>query len=107
MKKDNNSLRYSPTDLTRFYKSPFASWMARLALESPKQLAALGAQKDTPDPLMQRLQSKGYEHEEALEKELTEQDRTIVTINGNSDQEKYTHTKAAMIEGADVIVQAY
>jgi len=38
MQKEQNRLIYSPSDLTRFMESPFASWMDRLYREHPDRV---------------------------------------------------------------------
>ena len=63
MHKENGLYCYSPSDLTRYMQSPFASWMDRYALEFPD----IKLEKDSNDPLMEVLQQNGYAHEDALE----------------------------------------
>ena len=41
MYKTQASYFYSPSDLVLFDRSPFASWMARLAIDKPEQLAGI------------------------------------------------------------------
>ncbi len=53
----NGQLVYSPSDLTGYMSSHFATWMDRLSLEQPH----ISQQKDKPDPLMQALAKKGEE----------------------------------------------
>ena len=60
MYKKLNTYLYSPSDLVLFERSPFASWMARLAWEKPEQLA--GIEKDQ-DKMMNLLADKGLQHE--------------------------------------------
>jgi len=66
MYKKNGCLYFSPSDLTRYMESPFASWMDRFAIEAPD----LAPDKDPADPLMGLLQSKGYAYEDAFEAEF-------------------------------------
>lgn len=105
MRKHDNSpeLLFSPSDLTRFVDSPFASWMARYQLEVPD----FGLTKDPPDPLLDYLAGKGLEHESAFLSELRTRFADVVSIDSRlSDAEKLEATRAAMLEGAQVIFQA-
>lgn len=58
----NGQMYYSPSDLTKYMDSPFASWMDRLAQEHP----GLTPEKDISDKFMGLLQQKGYAHEDKL-----------------------------------------
>ena len=60
MYKNLNTYTYSPSDLVLFERSAFASWMARLAVDKPEQLA--GIEKDQ-DKMMSLLADKGLQHE--------------------------------------------
>lgn len=93
---------YSPSDLTRYMESPFASWMDRLAQEYPER----SPQPDSSDDLMVMLQKKGYEHEDKLEAHLIAKGKILVKIEGITKEERYTKTLNAMKQGAEVIVQA-
>ena len=97
----NGDIRYSPTDLTRYLKSPFAAAMERLALDN----AAHKQLRDQPDALMASLQQKGYAHEDALEAEFQAAGKNLVRIDADSDA-AHQATVAAMQAGADIIVQA-
>ena len=98
----NNSIVYSPSDLTRFMESPFASWMDRFVLDNKDARAY----KDAPDPLMQRLADKGYAHEDKQEAEFLAQGKSVVKITSKHEQ-AIEDTLMAMKQGADVIIQAY
>ncbi|RMH17511.1 MAG: TM0106 family RecB-like putative nuclease, partial [Gammaproteobacteria bacterium] len=102
MQKYSEHILYSPSDLTRFMDSPFASWMDRCALEQPEW----ADKKDPEDALMSTLQQKGYAHEASLLAHFVEQGCHVVTIGGDSPEEKDQATRKAMQEGVDVIVQA-
>jgi len=101
MFKVDNSLVFSPSDLTRYLESPFASWMARLSVEDRAQCP----EKDPADPLMQSLAAKGYDHEDALEASFREQGRVVVKIEGETSEDKFAQTLREMERGGDVIVQ--
>ena len=81
--------------------SPFASWMARFALEKPEELP----DKDEPDELMDLLQQRGYAHEDAVESQFKNDGKTVRRIDGASQKEKRELTLRAMEDGIDVIVQ--
>ncbi|ABE74716.1 TM0106 family RecB-like putative nuclease [Psychrobacter cryohalolentis] len=92
---------YSPSDLTKYMESPFASWMDRLAQEYPE----LAPKPDPSDELMVMLQQKGYEHEDKLETQFIAEGKSLVKIEGITKKDKYTKTLAAMKQGAEVIIQ--
>lgn len=102
MYKQHGQFHFSPSDLTRYMESPFASWMDRFSIEYPDQ----APETDPADALMSSLAQKGYEHEDALESAFIEQGLNVVKIEGESSDEKHANTLAAMRQGADVIVQA-
>lgn len=102
MYKQHGQFHYSPSDLTRYMESPFASWMDRFSVESPEQ----APEKDPADALMSSLVQKGYAHEDALESAFIEQGLNLIQIDGGSAEEKYANTLEAMRQGVDVIVQA-
>ncbi len=62
MYKSKQQLIFSPSDLTVFLDSPFASWMERARIEDPE----FAINQDNDDPLMSLLASKGIEHENAF-----------------------------------------
>ena len=61
MYKNNETLMFSPSDLTVFLGSPFASWMERAKIED----AGFSIQADGDDPFLALLAEKGMEHEKA------------------------------------------
>ena len=101
MHKKNGQFYYSPSDLTRFLDSPFASWMERFAIECPDQ----APEKDPESSLMDTLAKKGYALEDTLEADFIAQGCDLIKIEGQSPEEKYRKTQAAMQAGVDVIVQ--
>lgn len=105
MKRESNTsgLIFSPSDLTRYIDSPFASWMARHRLEIPDS----GIEKDPEDPLLAHLAGKGLEHEANFLETLQSRYSDVVTIEDDiDDATKLEQTRAAMARGADVIFQA-
>ena len=102
MHKKHGQFYYSPSDLTQYMESPFASWMDRFAIECPEQTP----NKDPVDALMSALAQKGHAHEEAPESAFIKQGKNVVKIDGKSTDEKYANTLEAMRKGIDIIVQA-
>jgi len=102
MYKKYGQFCYSPSDLTNYIESPFASWMDRFSIECPEQ----APEKNPPDALMTSLARKGYAHEAALEAAFIGQGLSLVKVEGKSEEEKQTNTLSAMYKGIDVIVQA-
>ena len=99
MFKNNHQLIFSPTDLTTYMASPFASWMDRLQNERPN----LVLQVDEADPLISTLQAKGIKHEQAMLKIFEAQGLTITKI---ATDNKFSDTVTAMEKGVDIIYQA-
>ena len=102
MYSTNGQLFYSPSDLTCFMESPFASWMDRYVIEYPAQAPAA----DPPDDLLQALAKQGLAHEQAIEKKFVQQGLDFIAIQGQSSVEKRTATWQAMRAGIAVIAQA-
>jgi predicted RecB family nuclease len=101
VQKSQGIYHYSPSDLTLYMASPFASWMSRFAIERPDEVP----EKDADDAFMSLLQQMGYEHEDALEAKLANEGKSLVKISGNTQSEKFSATVAAIHSGVDVIVQ--
>ncbi len=102
MYKKHGRLYFSPSDLTRYMESPFASWMDRFAIECPQQAPG----KDTDDPLLASLSQKGFDHENAVQADFVKTGLSLEMIHGASNKEKYEKTLAAIENGVDVIAQA-
>ena len=97
---ESNQIIYSPSDLTLYMDSPFASWMEHLALENPLLLPS----SDEEDELMTMLQNKGIRYENEVLNSFIEQGLNVVQISrGTNAQED---TVAAMQSGAEIIYQA-
>lgn len=101
MKYFNN--KYSPTDLTLFMQSPFASWMNRFALQFPNEMP----ERDNADNLIGLLQTKGQQHEQIQEELFKSQGLSVLKINAEITELKKQYTLEAMKKGIDVIAQAY
>ena len=102
MYKYQGQLTYSPSDITRYMESPFASWMDRLALEQPDDQP----EKDADDPMMQALASRGFAHEAAVLEGFQSQGLSVITINVEGYAAKRDMTLKALQDGIDVIAQA-
>lgn len=96
----HGTLMYSPSDLTLFMESPFASWMEHLAIVAPDQIP----EQDSGDDMMAMLQEKGGEHEKAVLEAFIAQGLNVADISSSPDKE--TATVTAMESGAEVIFQA-
>lgn len=102
------TLVYSPSDLTTYMASPYASWMDRLRHACPQQAPA----PDAADPLSGALARKGLVHEAEQLQRFKQQGKRVVELpgvhTGNADslQGARELTRQAMQEGADVIFQA-
>jgi len=88
MYQKNGRYYYSPSDLTRYMESPFASWMDRYALEHPDD----SVKKDSENPLLALLKKQGLDHEGAQESEFIGQGLTLVKIDGQTAKEKREKT---------------
>ena len=96
---------YSPSDLVLYMRSPFASWMERLKVDKPEQLADIP--KDV-DLMMELLANKGNLHESEyliLLKEKYGADN--VAIIERDSKTSAAKTLEAMQAGFAVIFQAY
>jgi len=105
-KNSNNQLVFSPSDLVLAMRSPFASWMERLAIESPAMIA--GIEKDH-DPMMALLAAKGNAHESNFLKSLqdTRGIEAIAIVNSKSQHDRAIETAQYMQSGYPFIYQAY
>ncbi len=97
---------YSPSDLTTFMKSPFASWMEHASKED----VALRLLKDEGDALNKSLQQKGYDHEERFYQSLiSDGSKSYINIaeqvGAKNDQQSLEATIEAMVQGVEVIFQ--
>ena len=93
---------FSPSDLTCFMDSPFASWMDRCAMESP----SIAPKKDPEDSLKSVLQAKGFTHEDEQESNFRDQELSVFRVESTNSKEQVELTLSAMKNGVDVIAQA-
>lgn len=73
---ESNELVFSPSDLTQFMDSPFASWMEHLALTNPDGLP----KSNEHDELMEVLQGMGNQHELAVLDSFKERGLSVVNL---------------------------
>lgn len=97
---------YSPSDLILYMRSPFASWMDRLAIEKPDQVADI---TQVEDLLLDLLAQQGNRHEENFLNFLCEEygQENIAVIDAADRQQALQNTVDAMRNGSKVIFQAY
>ena len=96
---ESNNIQFSPSDLTVYMDSPFASWMDHLALTNPK----LAPTPDEDDDLISTLQKKGFEHELATLASFEDNGSIITDLSKSSDV--INDTILAMKSGVDIIYQ--
>ncbi len=102
MRRDaNRRIVYSPSDLVRFYGSPFASYMDRLELERPGSFARDPEREE--DRLVAGL---GIDHEKAHVASLRTAGATLVEIADGQAADGFARTLEAMKAGPDVVYQA-
>lgn len=97
---EKDQITYSPSDLTLYMDSPFASWMEHSLLINPEMSSFV----DAPDELMSLLQKKGALHEDEVLKSFLEANLSVVQISKGSNAAQ--DTIAAMQSGVDIIYQA-
>ena len=71
---ETDRIIYSPSDLTLYMDSPFASFMEHSVLINPELLSSA----DAPDELMSLLQKKGALHEDEVLKSFLEANLSVV-----------------------------
>lgn len=101
MKKQSGSVVYSPSDLVRFFGSPFASWMERYLLENP---GAVVPDQDTEDRKL--VAQTGMQHEDSVLQELKLATPGLVEIHKSSFASAQAETLSAISAKAPVIFQA-
>lgn len=95
-----DTMVYSPSDLTLYLESSFASLMEHLACLNPGYFALA----DEEDPLLSVLQHKGLNYEQEILANFRLQGLQVVSIE--KGRNAYQDTWKAMKEGTDVIYQA-
>ncbi len=96
---NNKNLIFSPSDLTTYWESAYASWMDRYNLENPGRV-----KKDPEDEMMKVLQEKGYTHEKNILNKMQSEGLFIKTIDSKGSN-PIVETISALQEGYDIIYQ--
>ena len=105
-KRTDGSMIFSPTDLTRYFESRFASWMDHYDKLFENTFGPLGKiNRNPPDSLLALLKDMGNQHEGSVVEQLGKTHK-ILKIDGVGQSEKIEKTMKAMKEGADIIYQA-
>jgi predicted RecB family nuclease len=102
MYRFQHDIRYSPTDIVRFWQSPFASWMDRFALGHSAQAPS----RNTQDKLTESLSKRGLAHEKTIDQSFVDRGMSIARISEEPEDSRRSATLEAMSAGVDVIVQA-
>lgn len=102
MFKFKNTWIYSPSDLTTFYESEFATWMDRYSKEFPDS----DIKPDSDDGLNRVLQKRGLGHESAAIEQFEKDGRKVIRIKEADVYLAFLATQKAMHDGYDVIYQA-
>jgi len=99
MRRVNNHLGFSATDLVNFLGCRHATYLDVLDLENPMATAVA-------DPFLELLQAKGLAHERRYLESLRDAGRTVVdpTADGSAF-DRVERTREAMASGVDVIYQ--
>ena len=100
MQRKNGQLSFSPTDLTTYFKSPFASWMKRYCFENPSEKVDL-----EDDPTLSLLAAKGDAHERTYLQKLKLEHPDLIEIEKKDFQIAAAKTIEAMKAGVSVIYQ--
>lgn len=95
----DGTIRFSPTDLTQFLESRFASWMSRYALDHAD------VKHGGPRVGSSALRRRGHEHEARVLAQLREKYGDIAEIDAKADGAA-RRTVDAMHAGVPVIYQA-
>ena len=101
MKKKSGQLVYSPSDLIRFFASPFASWMDRYYLENPD---AVTPDARTEDEKL--IAQTGDKFEQSVLEELKLTVPSLVEIPKSDTAIALTMTLSSIREKAHIIYQA-
>jgi uncharacterized protein len=100
MKKQADSIIYSPSDLIRYMASPFSSWLDRYYLENPNAI--------TPDAKTKEedlFSTAGYEHEAAILSNFKTSEQNVVEFSRDDPAAK-AKTIAAIRDKSSIIFQA-
>ncbi|HDP0036558.1 TPA: TM0106 family RecB-like putative nuclease [Legionella pneumophila] len=98
---ESNQILFSPSDLTQFMESPFASWMEHLSITHPNLVPA----PDESDELLSVLHDMGNQHESEVLAAFEAKGLAVANLRKQTDS--YQATIDAMKNGVDVIYQAH
>lgn len=101
MKKQSGKIIYSPSDLIRYVKSPYASWMDRCHLEHPD---AITPDRDSEDQKL--IAQTGDQHERSTLDEFKLSGTKLVEISKADSDVAISDTRAAIKARSPVIYQA-
>lgn len=101
MKKQSGSLIYSPSDLVRYFASPFASWMDRYNLERPGEVKP---DEETEDQKL--IAETGSQHERNVLAELKTTVPGLHEIAKCDFDAACAETAAALAAKAPIVFQA-
>ena len=101
MRKIENQLVFSPSDLVRFVNGAFASWMDRFDCEFPGLI-----KRDAGDATNELLQKKGYDHEAKNFEKLKAEFGEFTDLSKVPRADRFERTKEAMAAGVPLIFQA-
>ena len=106
MRVFQNKIRFSPTDLTRFFESEFTSYMDRFEKIAPESLKKeLGVERDPPDPLLELIKKLGIQHEENSLAEI-EKTESVFKVEAKDRDSAIKQTLSALQTGEPNIYQA-
>ena len=92
--------RFSPTDLMRFFISPYESWATRYSSEVDSTIFI----KDPENEFLSMAKRKGDDHEYKILKRYQDEKLSIKMIPDSGPREKRLDaTKQAMLDGLDII----
>ena len=100
MRKINNSLVYSPSDLINFIESPFASWMDRALLEGLE-----GVEPDEENEERQLVAEEGNKHEAEFLESIIKEGRKVFKVEPKGRQ-PIEDAKDAIKRKEEVVFQA-
>ena len=100
-KTEDGQILYSPSDLIKFFKSPFSSWMDRYYLENP---GAITPDEQTEDEKL--IADSGDQHESEYLKKLKADGVKVVEIDSKDPAEARQLTLEALEAKDGVVFQA-
>jgi hypothetical protein len=101
MLKRSGAVVYSPSDLIRYFASPFASWMDRYHLENPDGIAP---DEETEDQKL--VAQTGDRHEFSVLTELKAEASELIEIPKDHFADANTKTLSAINAKVPIIFQA-